>query len=429
MSEVLACLQSLALDDNAQMKLDSQVADTGYTVSKVVSMVSGDSKFIKLSKEQKLVTTRDISDGNGYCSRVFKTVLHFDKEDTFKFIMKIPTDAAWGKLHSEKPLSEEEKKKNWEQLIQMHNGEVDAYELLVGMTEPFPFPKIYHMERIDDKSVGIIAMEDLSDQGASLGIFYSVTPQQCYNVARHMADLQCYYELDADEEWKTKFSRNMHIREDMETIWKRTMFPALKYPDDELVAKVQMFVDMDIQKLSKFTVEDYSAQFGRKKCNTIAHSDLWTNNMLIKMNENDSVSDEILAFIDWQTCSISSPCFDIARFISNCTDAETRRPCERKAVDVYYDRLTENYAKRGQKPKFTREQAYEFYDLSFVQEVALLCIMFGIMAMPLVGSKEKSDQEKVEKLALRLKMAANDAMPIIEKYQMRSRFAVTRSDE
>ncbi|KAI6222657.1 hypothetical protein M3Y95_00916800 [Aphelenchoides besseyi] len=428
MPEVLTCLQSLTLDDDAEMKLDSEVANTGYTVSKVLSMVSGDDKFIKLAKEQKVVkiTARDISDGKGYCSRVFKTVVQFDKGDTFKFMMKIPTDAAWNEMDMGKPLSEEEKKKNWQNLIKMHNGEVDAYELLAGMTEPFPRPRIYHLERADDRSVGVITMEDLSGRGESLGVFYSATPQQCYNVARHMADFQCYYALDADEKWKTRYTDNMHANEDIEKIWKRTMFPALKLSDADLVAKVQMFVDMDLQKLGKFTLEDYPAQFG---CNTLNHGDLWTNNMLIKLKEDGSVSDEILAFIDWQTCFVGSPCFDITRFISNCTDAEVRRQCERKAVDVYYDRLTENYAKRGQKPKFTREQAYEFYDLSFVQEVALLSIMFAIMAIPLKDSKEKSDQENFEKLALRLKMAADDAIPIIEKYQMRSRFAVTQSDD
>ncbi|KAI6197845.1 hypothetical protein M3Y94_01273600 [Aphelenchoides besseyi] len=411
------------------MKLDSEVANTGYTVSKVLSMVSGDDKFIKLAKEQKVVkiTARDISDGKGYCSRVFKTVVQFDKGDTFKFMMKIPTDAAWNEMDMGKPLSEEEKKKNWQNLIKMHNGEVDAYELLAGMTEPFPRPRIYHLERADDRSVGVITMEDLSGRGESLGVFYSATPQQCYNVARHMADFQFYFDFHSNKSnWAEKFNFCMHYKETVNNIWKRIMSPALNLDDEDLVAKVQMFVDMDLQKLGKFTLEDYPAQFG---CNTLNHGDLWTNNMLIKLKEDGSVSDEILAFIDWQTCFVGSPCFDITRFISNCTDAEVRRQCERKAVDVYYDRLTENYAKRGQKPKFTREQAYEFYDLSFVQEVALLSIMFAIMAIPLKDSKEKSDQENFEKLALRLKMAADDAIPIIEKYQMRSRFAVTQSDD
>ncbi|KAI6197903.1 hypothetical protein M3Y94_01280500 [Aphelenchoides besseyi] len=408
------------------MKLDSEVEDTGYTVSKVLSMVSGDDKFIKLAKEQKVVkiTAKYISDGKGYCSRVFKTIVHFDKGDTFNFMMKIPTDAIWNKIDMG-TLSEEEKNVNWKKLVRMHNGEVDAYEMIAGMTDPFPIPKIYYMDRIDDRSGGVIVQEDLS-HGASLGIFFEATPILCYNLARHIADFQCYYDLDADEKWRTRYGGSMHTTDDVEKTWKRTMFPALKLPDDDLVAKVQMFVDMDIQKLGKFTLEDYPAQFG---CNTLNHGDLWTDNMLIKLEEDGSVSDEILAFIDWQTCATGSPCFDIARFISHCTDADVRRQCERKAVDVYYDRLTENYAKRGQKPKFTREQAYELYDLSFVQEVALLCIMFGIMAIPLKDSKEKSDQENFEKLALRLKMAADDAIPIIEKYQMRSRFAVTQSDD
>ncbi|KAI6174346.1 hypothetical protein M3Y98_01180300 [Aphelenchoides besseyi] len=428
MPEVLKCLQSLTLDDDAEIELDSEVSNTGYTVSKVLSMVSNDSKFIKLSKNQKLVkiTARDISDGKGYCSRVFKTVVYFDKGDKFNFMMKIPTDDAWNEMDMGKPFSEEEKKKNKRTLVELHNSEVDTYELLAGMIEPFPIPKIYHMQRANDESAGIIVMEDLSDHGQSLGAFYSATPQQCYNIARHMADLQYYFDFLPDKaKWLAKFPECIHCKADITELWVRSMHPILKYEDKDLVNVVQMYIDMDIHKLGQFALIDYSEQF---ECNTILHGDLWMNNMLVKSNENSSMSDEILAFIDWQTCFIGSPCFDIVRFISNCTEADTRRQCERKALDVYYDRLTENYAKRGQKPKFTREQAYEFYDLGLVQQVGLLIFMFGLLAMPLKDSEDEVDKAKVRQIASRLKMAANDAMPVIEKYQFRTRFAANQSE-
>ncbi|KAI6197765.1 hypothetical protein M3Y94_01263600 [Aphelenchoides besseyi] len=284
-------------------------------------------------------------------------------------MMKIPTDAAWNEMDMGKPFSEEEKVKNKRTLVELHNAEVDAYELLAGMTDPFPIPQILHIKRADDFSAGILVMEDLSGRGESLGAFYSATAHQCFNIARHMADLQYYFDfLPNKAKWTAKFPECVHCKSDITDLWIRSMYPILQYEDKDLVNIVQMYIDLDIDKLGKFALIDYSAQFD---CNTISHGDLWTNNMLIKLEKDGSVSDEILAFIDWQTCFVGSPCFDIVRFISNCTEADTRRQCERKAVDVYYDRLTENYAKRGQKPKFTREQAYEFYDLGLVQQVGL----------------------------------------------------------
>ena len=63
------------------------------------------------------------------------------------------------------------------------------------------------------------------------------------------------------------------------------------------------------------------------------------------------------------------------RFIVNCADAEIRRACEYQVVDFYYDYLTRRYKEHGKTPKFTREQAYELYELAYVQET----LFFGIM--------------------------------------------------
>ena len=57
----------------------------------------------------------------------------------------------------------------------------------------------------------------------------------------------------------------------------------------------------------------------------------------------------------------------VARFISHSVDADVRRECEQKALDVYFARLSENYAKHNAKPNFTRKQATDFYELASIQ--------------------------------------------------------------
>jgi hypothetical protein len=75
-------------------------------------------------------------------------------------------------------------------LRQMHNAEVDAYDLVKDLKD-FPAPEIYYTERATPKQPGLIMMNDLgSGRGASLGIFFTVTEKHCFNLARHMADLQ-----------------------------------------------------------------------------------------------------------------------------------------------------------------------------------------------------------------------------------------------
>jgi aminoglycoside phosphotransferase (APT) family kinase protein len=55
---------------------------------------------------------------------------------------------------------------------------------------------------------------------------------------------------------------------------------------------------IDGQKLGKYSTEIRAEEIG---CTTLMHGDMWTNNMLIKLNDDGSISNQILAIIDWQT--------------------------------------------------------------------------------------------------------------------------------
>jgi hypothetical protein len=73
---------------------------------------------------------------------------------------------------------------------QKHNTEIDAYKL-IGDLKDFPAPEIYYTERATPERFGLIMMSDLGNGcGASLGLFFSVTEKHCFEIARHMADLQ-----------------------------------------------------------------------------------------------------------------------------------------------------------------------------------------------------------------------------------------------
>ena len=53
---------------------------------------------------------------------------------------------------------------------------------------------------------------------------------------------------------------------------------------------------------------------------------------------------------------LGNPLFDLARFLCISADADIRRGCERVAIDAYYDRIVENYAKHNATLQFSRQE-------------------------------------------------------------------------
>jgi hypothetical protein len=72
--------------------------------------------------------------------------------------------------------------------------------------------------------------------------------------------------------------------------------------------------------------------------------------------------------------------------------------------------------------RFTREQAYELYDLASVQIMLINIRVFIQFVMPLEKTGLSIDRAKCAKVWMRLSMAMNDAEIIIEKYHLREMF-------
>jgi aminoglycoside phosphotransferase (APT) family kinase protein len=105
---------------------------------------------------------------------------------------------------------------------------------------------------------------------------------------------------------------------------------------------------------------------------TICQGDAWSNNVMISTGADGSVTDQIAAIIDWQLLFEASPMLDLARFIAIGADAEIRRECEGKAVDLLYRTFCDESTKLGNKVEYTREQAHELYDYALIHQVGSL---------------------------------------------------------
>lgn len=73
-------------------------------------------------------------------------------------------------------------------------------------------------------------------------------------------------------------------------------------------------MDINLKKLAKFTMEEYTDQYGKyailvlsskfSEANTVAHADMWTNNLLIETKKDGTMTDKITSIIDWQIACV-----------------------------------------------------------------------------------------------------------------------------
>lgn len=136
--------------------------------------------------------------------------------------------------------------------------------------------------------------------------------------------------------------------------------------------------------------------------------------------------------------NLANPLYDVCSFVLLCANENVRRESEGKIVDFYYDELCRHYKAKNSKPNFTKEQvdlkkehnntpiysiqAHEFYKVSFSQLIVQLILNFAVHALPLSKSSDQKEQEKCKALAERLRAGFEDALPVLEKYDMIKKF-------
>jgi hypothetical protein len=114
------------------------------------------------------------------------------------------------------------------EVLYLHNVECDSYELMHNIRD-FPLPQVYFLQKATDEQTGVIMMEDLSETAIVTGFFRSITPELCLNFARHLADLQTYFELMDHNQWLGRFQRNIYTRVDLVESEKSGLYPVVEY--------------------------------------------------------------------------------------------------------------------------------------------------------------------------------------------------------
>ncbi|KAI6195253.1 CHK domain-containing protein [Aphelenchoides besseyi] len=280
--------------------LSSELSNTGYTIHWTLKMLHDHNPtFVKArgDKQVKDITAYDIS--KGYLSHVYKTTVTFDSGDTYRFIMKVPTFQCLEKAMDDMGLEKSDSNRFQDELKDAHNLECTAYELIRDVVD-FPKPHVYFTQRTGEGNPGLIVMNDLSETATTIGIFKSITVDHCINAARHFATFHA--QMNSRNDWKGKFEKNFHC-----SSFNRFEMPKMcqKFIDEapEFTETVKKMRRVDYINFSRYALMELPKRYGKiilylnksmiLGAITLLNGDCWTNNVMIKLSEDGSLSNEI----------------------------------------------------------------------------------------------------------------------------------------
>ncbi|KAI6171005.1 hypothetical protein M3Y97_01095000 [Aphelenchoides bicaudatus] len=357
--------------------------------------------FVDGGARVKEVTFVDINNGKGFTSNIYSTVVKFENtDDQFKVAIKMPT--------TQKLLENFVGDGDQEVVNLAHKTECTFYELFRDINDGFA-PNCYYTDAGNSRRPGLIILDDLSGRCVTFGIFKTCTIGQFWNVARKVAHFQAI----AASHQKDSFPcfNDFLVKAFHEKVYEPLIGQLVEYDQ-----KFKPAVD----RLSKIFSQRFTehAIFGKAKeldCLVAIHADLWTNNVLFELNEDGSVSDNPLHFVDWQVAQTGNPFYDIVRFLAISIDAEIRREIEIDVVDRFYAMLIDEYDKQSggkMKPKFSLEQANELYDLTFLDQTGILMILVPFYKSVYKNESPSILEAKLAKLALRTWLCVEDALKV-----------------
>ncbi len=111
---------------------------------------------------------------------------------------------------------------------------------------------------------------------------------------------------------------------------------------------------------------------------TVAHCDFRLDNMLFGNGEGRPP----LTVVDWQTIQLGQGTRDIAYFLGNAFDAETRRRCERELLARYHAKLVEDYGVGD----FSFDQCWNEY-----VRFSYSSLVMAVLASLMVGRTDRGD--------------------------------------
>ncbi|KAH7718176.1 calcium/calmodulin-dependent protein kinase type 1 [Aphelenchoides avenae] len=420
MTAIGAKSATLSLKQCNGLKTDLQLSDSGLTLTWLLNALWENCEEFRCAIANGVVhnvSCQDISEGKGFTSKVYKTVLTFKNSgaDSFTVMMKVPSKEAIDKL-AEISVGDDpkENKSSLPDVYESHNTECKVLGYL-RTSCALPLPTVWYTQLAASDTIGAILMPDLSEDSVCPGWAYSLTVPQIKNVVRHFAAFHAHLLCISKEE-----STNWEALRPPRPFWIHGFHDFLhdslrNIPEcmsGEFNSLLHQLAPAMTTDFFRYTLVDRPTELGLPL--VLLHGDTGSHNIFFKKNPDNSVSSEVSAFIDWQIVFKGNQFFDVTRSIYVFADAEARREAEQTLVEDYYE-VYQGVNLKGRSPTGL-EHFREAYALAAVHQALCAAINPGIFeAKKGEYSSEVYDAFR-EKFLLRSKLALRDAVRFLKQY-------------
>ncbi|KAK0408470.1 hypothetical protein QR680_003978 [Steinernema hermaphroditum] len=336
------------------------VADSSFTVEWLLNCLAEKDEEYKKFREQsevEKVDAADISGGQGFGSNVYRCELTFKNGQIYTVILKVP--------RSDKV--EEEAQHHDENDIaiahNVHNRECYFYENFASSIQ-IPLAKVYATREWHGKEDGCLLMENLSGIAKTAKLQDGFGKEEILTIAGYLAKLQAFFLCHSNEEWKEKQKANM-----FNTVHASRFFVDIldAYEKNSHVEAVSFLrAVLNNQRALDYAMYDHAKETGLPVA--FVHGDLWTHNIMWKVDGDGQMTKEVKAILDWQMIHSGSPTFDLARFLAISVDPEIRRKVEIDTLTHFYNTLVSELKNRGKAVDIKLEQIIEAYRVNFVHQ-------------------------------------------------------------
>uniref|UniRef100_A0A914YD96 CHK kinase-like domain-containing protein n=1 Tax=Panagrolaimus superbus TaxID=310955 RepID=A0A914YD96_9BILA len=288
----------------------------------------------------------DITGGSAFFSQVI--TLNFEWNDSAivpkSIVLKVPGIQAVAK--------DDDNTEDTEAYLEFcHENELIVYKFLLNCSKKFntslKIPNVYYGANYSrSHRNGLIIMDDLSVNGASLKLLPGLNNVQVENTIAELARIHALA-------WKSGKVREIELnsREDNFPAEMKQISQQLRSLRPSVFNKLLDKLDnIYNDKVFSYAVYNDETKFGFPP--TLVHSDLWSSNILFEKKDN-VITNNLLAIIDWQSGHPGNPCVDIGRLLAINTSVDYRRKNTEQLLKHYYEIICQEM---DNKPPLTFDQ-------------------------------------------------------------------------